>query len=734
MTVQRSEIIRGTISAILYQNEANGYTVIRFTTEADETITVVGTIPMCSRGERLVITGHWEIHSSHGQQFRAEFLERLMPDSAAEIEKYLASRVIRGIGPRTAKRIVERFGDKTFSIMEESPERLAEVPGISLKKAIEIGENFQKQFGMRKLLEFLMAHGLPSELAMPLYKTYGEFAMEALQDDPYLLTEEFFGADFSIVDAFAISLGVEAEDTRRIEAATIYTLRHNLGNGHTFLPGDKLRDATSVMLSVSRESVEEAMESLHETGRIVLDTLKGISVCYLPEYYEAETYVADWMCSRAEPDLPDNLPEILREIELDSGITYAPDQKKAISTAAGHAVMLLTGGPGTGKTTTVNGILSLFDRLQIKTELAAPTGRAAKRLGELCEREASTIHRLLETKFDPESGKLCFTHDESEPLKADAVIVDETSMVDILLMEALLRAMKPDCRLILVGDPDQLPSVGAGNLFSDLIRSHRIPTVCLTEIFRQARESLIIMNAHSINQGKMPELACKDRDFFMLVRRDNRAIVETITDLCVRRLPQNMHIPSDQIQVLSPTRQTDAGTVALNIQLQAALNPPSSEKQERKYGKIVFREGDRVMQIRNNYDIMWRKTEGFGLGAGVFNGDVGKIIKIDNTEETLTVAFDDKIVEYTFDLLGQLELAYAMTVHKSQGSEYRAVILAASHANPYLLTRSILYTAVTRAKELLIIVGDPNVVAAMVQNNRQSRRYSGLKLRLAKDA
>ena len=734
MTVQRSEIIRGTISAILYQNEANGYTVIRFTTEADETITVVGTIPMCSRGERLVITGHWEIHSSHGQQFRAEFLERLMPDSAAEIEKYLASRVIRGIGPRTAKRIVERFGDKTFSIMEESPERLAEVPGISLKKAIEIGENFQKQFGMRKLLEFLMAHGLPSELAMPLYKTYGEFAMEALQDDPYLLTEEFFGADFSIVDAFAISLGVEAEDTRRIEAATIYTLRHNLGNGHTFLPGDKLRDATSVMLSVSRESVEEAMESLHETGRIVLDTLKGISVCYLPEYYEAETYVADWMCSRAEPDLPDNLPEILREIELDSGITYAPDQKKAISTAAGHAVMLLTGGPGTGKTTTVNGILSLFDRLQIKTELAAPTGRAAKRLGELCEREASTIHRLLETQFDPESGKLCFTHDESEPLKADAVIVDETSMVDILLMEALLRAMKPDCRLILVGDPDQLPSVGAGNLFSDLILSHRIPTVCLTEIFRQARESLIIMNAHSINQGKMPELACKDRDFFMLVRRDNRAIVETITDLCVRRLPQNMHIPSDQIQVLSPTRQTDAGTVALNIQLQAALNPPSPEKQERKYGKIVFREGDRVMQIRNNYDIMWRKTEGFGLGAGVFNGDVGKIIKIDNTEETLTVAFDDKIVEYTFDLLGQLELAYAMTVHKSQGSEYRAVILAASHANPYLLTRSILYTAVTRAKELLIIVGDPNVVAAMVQNNRQSRRYSGLKLRLAKDA
>ena len=729
------EIIRGAVAAILYQNEANGYTVIRFTTENQQTITVVGTIPMCSLGERLVITGHWETHAAHGQQFRAEFLERLMPDGAMEIQKYLSSRAIRGIGPKTAARIVERFGDQTFAVMEESPERLAEVPGISFKKAMEISENFQKQFGMRKLLEYLMAHGLPADLAMPLYKSYGELAREAIQDDPYLLTEEFFGAEFSAVDAFAVSLGVEAEDLRRMEAATLYTMRHNVGNGHTFLPADKLRDAAAAMISVRSDAVEEAMDNLHETGRMVLDTLRGMRVCYLPEYYEAETFVARWMMEHADTAAvpPAHLRQIVRAIETDSGITYAKDQFDAILDAAGHSVMLLTGGPGTGKTTTVNGILSLFDRMDLKTELAAPTGRAAKRLGELCGREASTIHRLLESQYDPDSGKLQFTRDESEPLRAGAVIVDETSMVDILLMEALLRALKPGCRLILVGDPDQLPSVGAGNLFSDLIRSGRIPTIRLTEIFRQAQESLIVMNAHSINRGQLPEMQRTDRDFFTIVRRDNTSIVETITDLCVRRLPQNMGIPADQIQVLSPTRRTEAGTEALNARLQAALNPPSPEKQERKYGKILFREGDRVMQIRNNYDIMWRKIQGFGLGAGVFNGDVGTIQSIDSAEEIMTVVFDDKIVEYSFDLLGQLELAYAMTVHKSQGSEYRAVILAACHANPYLLTRSILYTAVTRARELLIIVGDPNVIVQMVETNRQSRRYSGLKIRLQKD-
>lgn len=735
MDGRAQEIIRGTVLAILFQNQENGYTVIRFTTEEQITITVVGTIPLCTPGEKLVITGHWETHQTHGMQFHAEFLERVMPAGAQAIEQYLASRVIKGIGPRTASRIVKLFGDETFEIMEQHPERLAEVPGISPQKARAIGVSFQKQFGMRKLLEFLLKGGLPGELAMPLYKAYGDLAMEALNDDPYLLIEDFFGASFAVVDQFAVRNGVEAEDPRRVQSAAVYTLRHNLGNGHTFLPADKLCMATATMISIDAETVRDTLDDLNMAGKLVVDTLKGITVCYLPEYYEAETYVAERMREMAAqvPEVPDRLDGTLAAVQREIGTEYAPDQREAILKAARSTVMLLTGGPGTGKTTTVNGILGLFDRLGIKTVLAAPTGRAANRLKELCGREAATIHRLLETQYDPESGNLCFMHDESEPLKADAVVVDETSMVDILLMAALLKALKPHCRLILVGDPDQLPSVGAGNLFSDLIRSGKVPTVRLTEIFRQARESLIIMNAHAINAGQMPELTVKNKDFFFLQRRDMQRAVDTIVDLCTRRLPQNMGIPADQIQVLSPTRKTDAGTAALNMRLQAALNPPSVDKQEHKRGKILFRVGDRVMQIKNNYDIMWKKTEGFGVGTGVFNGDVGKVTDIDPGEETMTVVFDDRQVEYTFDLLGQLELAYAMTVHKSQGSEYRAVILSVSQANPYLLTRSILYTAVTRAKELLILVGDPAVVQQMVENNRQSRRYSGLKLRLEKD-
>ena len=735
MDGKAQEIIRGTVLAVLFQNQENGYTVIRFTTEEQITITVVGTIPMCTPGEKLVITGHWETHQTHGMQFHAEFLERVMPAGAQAIEQYLSSRVIKGIGPRTASRIVKLFGDETFEIMEQHPERLAEVPGISPQKARAIGVSFQKQFGMRKLLEFLLKGGLPGELAMPLYKAYGDLAMEALHDDPYLLTEDFFGASFAVVDQFAVRNGVEAEDPRRVQSAAVYTLRHTLGNGHTFLPADKLCMATATMISIDAETVRETLDDLNMAGKLVVDTLKGITVCYLPEYYEAETYVAERMLEMAAqvPEVPDRLDGTLAAVQREIGTEYAPDQREAILKAARSTVMLLTGGPGTGKTTTVNGILGLFDRLGIKTVLAAPTGRAANRMKELCGREAATIHRLLETQYDPESGNLCFMHDESEPLKADAVVVDETSMVDILLMAALLKALKPHCRLILVGDPDQLPSVGAGNLFSDLIRSGKVPTVRLTEIFRQARESLIIMNAHAINAGQLPELTVKNKDFFFLQRRDMQRAVDTIVDLCTRRLPQNMGIPADQIQVLSPTRKTDAGTAALNMRLQAALNPPSVDKQEHKRGKILFRVGDRVMQIKNNYDIMWKKTEGFGVGTGVFNGDVGKVTDIDSGEETMTVVFDDRQVEYTFDLLGQLELAYAMTVHKSQGSEYRAVILSVSQANPYLLTRSILYTAVTRAKELLILVGDPAVVQQMVENNRQSRRYSGLKLRLEKD-
>ena len=728
-------MIRGSVAAVIYQNEENGYSVIRFQTEGGETITVVGTIPMATVGERLVVAGKWSRHPSYGRQFEAEFLERLMPDTATDILCYLSSRALKGIGAVTAKRIVETFGSQALDIIEQEPERLAEVQGISMRKAQEISGEFRRQVGIRRLIEFLSAHHLPAELALRLYRTYGELAVDAVRDDPYLLTDSYFGASFGVVDAFAIELGVDGADERRVEAGICFELAHNLTNGHTFLPTAKLVSATESLLGLEQDIVEAGLARLDEQGRVTLDHLAGMDVCYLPEFHEAEVYVAERIRAMAadEPDVPRHLERLVEDVEADKQLQYAPQQREAIRAAAEHRVVLVTGGPGTGKTTTLDGILDLFDRMKLKSMLAAPTGRAAKRLSELTGREASTIHRLLEAQYDPESGAMVFLHDEDEPLKVDAMVVDETSMVDLQLMQSLLRALPPECRLVLVGDPDQLPSVGAGNLFSDLIRSGVVPMVRLTEIFRQARESLIVMNAHAVNNGQLPDLTMRDRDFFFLKRRTAQSVVETICDLCDRRLPENMGIPASEIQVLSPTRRHETGTASLNRSLQGVLNPPSPTKREKPHGDFLFREGDRVMQIRNNYDIMWKKSDGLGAGVGVFNGDLGVIDAIDFAEETMTVVFDDdKVASYGFDMLSELELAYAMTVHKSQGSEYRAVILALWPGSPYLQTRSVLYTAITRARQLLILVGNEEVVAAMTANNRQQRRYSGLKLRLQK--
>lgn len=616
--------------------------------------------------------------------------------------------------------------------MENEPEKLAQIPGISEKKAREISESFRKQVGMRRLIEFLAAHQLPAELAMRLYRAYGELAVDALQDDPYMLTQPYFGANFAVVDAFALGLEVEADDERRVEAGILYELTFNQSNGHTFIPRNKLAMATAQLLNLEEELIDAGIARLAETDRLVTDQVAGLDACYVPELYEAETYIADRIREMAEnqPEPPKDLTRMMEEIQAESDLDYAENQLAAIRSAAENRLLLVTGGPGTGKTTTMAGILRLFDKMKLTTLLAAPTGRAAQRLGECTDREASTIHRLLEAQFDSESGCLCFFHDEDTPLRADAVVVDETSMVDIILMQSLLRALPKRCRLILVGDPDQLPSVGPGNLFSDLIRSGVVPTICLTEIFRQAQESLIVMNAHAINHGQLPNLSVKNKDFFFMKRRTSDTVVETIQQLCSQRLPKNMGIDSTEIQVLSPTRKGETGTKNLNRQLQAVLNPESPDKKEKKYGDFLFREGDRVMQIRNNYDILWKKVDGIGSGAGIFNGDIGKITDIDYQAETITVVFDDRETEYDFTMLSELELAYAMTVHKSQGSEYRAVILTAWSGSRYLLTRSVLYTAVTRAKDLLIVVGNEEVIAAMVGNDHQTRRYSGLKLRL----
>jgi len=692
----------------------------------------VGTIPLPAIGERLMVTGKWATHSSYGKQFEAEFLERLMPQTAPQIITYLSSRVIKGIGPVMANRIVQKFGDQTLVVMEREPERLAEVVGISDKKAMEIGEAFRLQVGMRHLMEFFTLHQLPTELAVKTYKVYGEATIDLLYDNPYLLMDEDLEAPFGAVDRFAIDLGVAGDDPRRVSAGILFELRYNLTAGHSFLPENKLIGATAQLLNVDNATVETGIARLLEEEQLVRDHLADIQILYLPPLYRAETYCTRRLLAHTATryPAPASFSKKLRTAAQSSGLEYSSQQELALQEAATSGLLLITGGPGTGKTTVLNGILSLYEQMGLKTLLCAPTGRAAKRLTEVTGREASTIHRLLGAGIDPHTGKLFFAKDESDPLRADAVIVDEMSMVDVQLLGSLLQAVPQTARLILVGDPDQLPPVGPGFPFSDMLRSAMLPAVKLTEIFRQAQESLIVMNAHRVNRGEMPELRNTKSDFFFLQGRSEEQVAQTIVGLCATRLPQNMGIPADQIQVLCPTKKGPAGTVALNKLLQAHLNPAAPTKQEKNVGDTVFRVGDRVMQIRNNYDLLWKKTDGSAVGAGVFNGDVGIVTKVDNQLEVLTVVFDDREADYDFTQLNELELAYAMTVHKSQGSEYRAVILSAWNASSYLLSRSILYTAITRARELLIIAGRPETVATMTQNAKTGRRYTGLKLRL----
>ena len=729
---QELEILQGTIAGVVYQNYDNGYAVLRLRCGDGQTVTVVGTIPMPATGEGLMVTGKWSTHSSYGRQFEAEFLERVLPRTRVEILSYLSSRIIKGIGPRTAARIVERFGDQTLDIMEREPHRLAEVAGISAAKARAIGEEFRLRIGMRQLMEFFAAHQLPAELAVQVYKQYGDSAMELLYDDPYLLTEQGLEAPFGAVDRFAIELGVAGDDSRRVEAGILFELRYNLSAGHSFLPEEKLIPATAQLLNIDESAIVQGISRLLQSERLVRDVLMDLSVIYLPQLHEAECYIRSRLLTSAALKFPKErgLEKMLRQAQAESGVDYSQQQCDAIAMAANTGLLLVTGGPGTGKTTILKGILSIFEQMDLKCMLAAPTGRAAKRLSEVTGQDASTIHRLLEASIDPATGQMVFLRDEDNPLKVDAVIVDEMSMVDVQLLHSLLQAVPATARLILVGDPDQLPPVGPGSPFSDCLRSGVLPAVRLTEIFRQAQESLIVMNAHRVNQGQMPELRNTKSDFFFLRCPSEEAVGKTIEDLCHTRLPQKMGIPADQIQVLTPTRKGGVGTWALNGRLQHALNPAMPMKKERKWGDFSFREGDRVMQIRNNYDIMWKRTDGSAVGTGVFNGDIGTITAIDMHMETLTVVFDDREVTYDFEQLGELEPAYAMTVHKSQGSEYRAVILAAWSGTPLLLSRSVLYTAITRARELLIVVGREEVVAAMTENAKRNRRYTGLKLRL----
>ena len=725
------EILQGIVGSVIFQNYDNGYAVLRLNCDNGQTVTVVGTIPLPSAGERLMVTGKWSNHASYGRQFEAEFLERMMPQTAQDILQYLSSRAIKGIGPKIAARIVNRFGDQTLIVMEKEPERLSEVSGISPARAQAIGQTFRLQVGMRQLMEFFALHQLPAELAVKTYKLYGEAAVDLLYDDPYLLMDPILEAPFGAVDRFAIALGIAADDYRRVEAGILFELQYNLQAGHVFLPEEKLIAATAQLLGVTQDDAGSGIERLLQAQQLVRQQLAGITVIYLWQMHEAEVYCCRRLkeFARTAYPAPAGLDRKLKKAAATGNVDFSPAQEDAIREAATCGMVIITGGPGTGKTTIVQGILSLYDQLGLKTLLCAPTGRAAKRLTEVTGQDASTIHRLLETGIEPRTGRLFFQRDSQNPLQADAVIIDEMSMVDIELLHHLFQAIRPGTRMIFVGDPDQLPPVGPGFPFSDMLRSGVLPAIRLTEIFRQAQQSLIVMNAHRVNQGILPELKNVKSDFFFIRTASEEQAAQTIAQLCATRLPKNMGITADQIQVLSPTKKGTAGTFQLNQLLQQHLNPPAPGKPEKKFGDYIFRLGDRVMQIRNNYDILWKKDDGT-IGAGMFNGDVGTIVAIDTDSELLSVLFDDRTATYDFSELNELEPAYAITVHKSQGSEYRAVVFSAWNGSSYLLNRSVLYTGITRAKALLVIVGREDVVNTMTQNAKVGRRYTGLKLRL----
>lgn len=731
--VEQTEI-NGIISSVIYLNDENGYAVVRMETDSGEMVTAVGCLPYIAPGEMISAEGSWMTHAQHGRQFKIEQSNRLLPTSADGIYEYLAGSTVKGIGPATAALIVDRFKEKSLDILEMHPEKLAEIKGISLTKAKDLSASFKKQAGVRRLTEFLCAYGIKPLVALKLYRAYGSAAFETVHENPYIISASHIGASFADADNLALELGIEGDSINRISAAVLFELQHNSGNGHCFIPRDKLIAATSQLISVPADLVSDAIDSLSENGGLVCDKVANLNVCYLTELYEAETYTAERLKSMVglKTKSSANIERLITKLESLYDISYAPLQKQSIELALNNRILVITGGPGTGKTTILKGILSLYDELELETLLAAPTGRAAKRMSELTGREASTIHRLLGAKMAEDGETVVFSKHEGDPLNCDALVLDECSMVDITLMSSLLKALKPGCRLVLVGDADQLPSVGPGNVFSDIIRSQTVPTVRLTEIFRQKGDSRIVRNAHMINRGEHPDFEANTGDFFRLRRLKGGTAVETIVELCARRLPENMKIPSASIQVLSPTRKGETGTVNLNKRLQAALNPPSESKKEKLFGEAVFRVGDRVIQTKNNYDTIW-KTKGGVSGAGVYNGDIGTIAQIDSITETLTVDFEDKLATYSFEMLNELEHAWALTVHKSQGSEYRAVVLALSGDVQMLLTRGVLYTAVTRAKELLIMVGDDNIAHRMIDNNKQSRRYSALRLRLIAD-
>ncbi|MEA4912099.1 MAG: ATP-dependent RecD-like DNA helicase [Oscillospiraceae bacterium] len=718
--------ITGTVEEVCYSSEERGFAVVDMDVNG-ELVTVVGELyPVCA-GEELTVWGEFTSHPTFGYQFKASACERILPGNAGAIYKYLAGGAIAGIGPALARRMVDAFSDKTLDVLANEPMKLTNIKGISAAKARKISEEFRKIYGVRETFAQLSALGLDMADSLALYRVYGDVTAEIVRDNPYMICGFPVFKDFASADVVAGKLGFAGEHVNRVTAGIVYILRHNLNNGHTCLPTQTIIDRAASFLDVPRDSVEIRLYDAAGEGRLCVETFGGTEMAFLPEMRRAEKYIAErlLLLKSLEYRAPQDADARIDAFEKAHAITYEALQRKAIRGALSHGAVVITGGPGTGKTTALNAILSLCEENGDAVALCAPTGRAAKRLSELTGRAAKTVHRLLEV--EPAKGDaLRFVHDDQNPLKCDVAVVDEMSMTDALLFESLLRGLRPQCRLVLVGDADQLPSVGAGNILRDIVESGACETVEFTKIFRQAAESLIVVNAHAIVAGELPELDAKDRDFFFL-RAAKEDAAKLVCDLAARRLPKSYgYDPLADIAVLTPSRMGTCGTAALNEGLRARLNPKAQDKNELRVMGMLLREGDRVMQIKNNYDIAWKK-DGGEQGLGVFNGDIGAVERIDQKLRQLRVLYDDRAVDYTFEQAAQLEPAYAVTVHKSQGSEFRCVILALSDFSRKLCYRNLLYTAVTRARENLIVVGEQAVLEAMVANDRKMLRYTGLR-------
>ena len=725
MKTEKQTTISGMVDSVTYRNEENGFAVITLDYNS-EPLTVVGELGNVEEGEELELTGVFTNHPKFGNQFKAEYAIRSLPVEAASIQRYLAGGVVKGIGPVTARNLVKKFGDQTLDILETEPERLAEVDGITIAKATAFAAEFQKVIGFRAVLMYFTKCKIPAVYGIRLWNKYGSKALELVKDNPYLLCSMGIDLPFTKAEQLASQSGMSAENEARIKAGLRYILTENAFAGHTCLPLEKLVKLAVSLLKISNDAVCETINSEIEEERLYLYIDKSRSYIMLKEYYIAEDYISRRLSimNSLAYDTGINYDEVIDIAEEENNIVYEETQRLAINAALAKGFMVLTGGPGTGKTTTLNAVISLYKQQGLKVLICAPTGRAAKRISDLTGYEAKTIHRLLGVRAGV-GDYVSFEHNENNPLDCDAVIVDEMSMVDTLLFEALLRALRIDCKLVMVGDSDQLPSVGAGNVLHDIIKSGEISVISLTQIFRQAQTSAIVTNAHKIVKGEMPDLSSKSKDFFFMQRLDFDQAADLTLDLCLNRLPNAyMLSPINDIQVLSPTRKGPLGTVELNKLLQAQLNPKHRDKSEIKAFNYTFRVGDKVMQIKNDYELEWKKDE--EKGTGIFNGDIGIILKINRVLGTMEIDFEGRICSYNTALLENLELAYATTVHKSQGSEFDAVILPILGGYDKLYFRNLLYTAVTRAKKLLVIVGSAKRVEYMVNNNFKMNRYTCL--------